>query len=247
MRLAVVLVSVTVSSMFLCGVNAQERSTRDESVATFEVASVKPSDGGLFAISPYGFNRFSVRNVSLTLLVSFAYGVSDADVIAGPASRVSKLYEIEAKAEDSVLLNYENLKPRLRALLAERFHLVAHREMKNVAGYRLVVLKGRRKLKASEATTPNPFIYPGGLRAAAASADLLASLLSRVVGRPVVNETHLAGMYEIALAYAPEGSTDSSQPSVFTAVQEQLGLKLEPHSVPHEVIVVDRAEHPTPD
>ena len=247
MRPSIVVAGVTAGSLFVSGVAAQDRSTRDASPVRFEVASVKPSDGGLFAISPYGLNRFSVRNVTLTLLISLAYDVNDADVVAGPASHVSELYEVEAKAEDGVSLSKENLQPRLRALLAERFHLVAHREVKSVAGYRLVVVKGRAKLKPSEAAASNPFIFLGGLRAAAASTDVLAGMLSSVVGRPVVNETHLTGTYEIALEYSPEGSTDSTRPSVFTAVQEQLGLKLEPGSVPHEVIVVDRAERPTPD
>jgi uncharacterized protein (TIGR03435 family) len=231
--------------LFACGVSGAQDAVKPHS---FEVASVKRSACELFAVSPPGLNTYSVRAVSLTFLIGTAYGVSDTDIVGGPSWRGSECFELQAKAEDGVSLSYANLRPRLQALLADRFHLVTHREMKDVAGYRLVVLKSGSKLKPSaEAASTLIAILPNGLRVGAASTDSLAATLARVVGRPVVNETRLIGNYEIVLDYAPEGSTDSSQPSVFTAVQEQLGLKLESQPVRREVIVVDRVERPTPE
>ena len=71
---------------------------------------------------------------------------------------------------------------------------------------------------------------------------VLASMLTRPVGRPVVDKTGITGNYDIALNFAPEGSTDSTLPSIFTALQEQLGLKLEPQKVPVEMLVIDHLE-----
>jgi uncharacterized protein (TIGR03435 family) len=75
----------------------------------------------------------------------------------------------------------------------------------------------------------------------------LAAMLAHPVGRPVINKTDITGNYEIKLSFAPDGSTDSPYPSIFTAVQEQLGLKLEPQKVPVEMLVIDHLEQtPSP-
>jgi uncharacterized protein (TIGR03435 family) len=212
----------------------------------FEVASVKIAAAGNFAISPYGQGRFSIRSASLTLLVSLAYNVSDAQISGGPSWRDSEYYDVTAKAEDGVMLTYEELRPRLQELLAQRFKLAIHREVRQSPGYALVVAKGGPKLPITnrEASTLGS-ILPGGLRAPGISMDSFASMLASPVGRPVVNETGLSGNYEIAIDYAPEAVADSSLPSIFTALQERLGLKLDARTVPVEMIVIDHVEHPT--
>ena len=214
----------------------------------FEVASVKVTSMGDFSISPYGLERFSIRSASLTLLISFAYGVSDQQISGGPGWRNSEYYDVAAKAEDGVRLTYDELQPRLQALLVQRFKLAAHREMKQLPGYALVVAPAGARLKRSETETATlASVLPGGLRAPSISMDSFAGMLARAVGRPVVNGTGLDGHYEIAIDYAPEAVADSSLPSVFTALQEQLGLRLQSQVLPVESLVIDHAERPTAD
>ncbi len=130
----------------------------------------------------------------------------------------------------------------LQALLEERFGLKTHREKKEVAGYALVLAKTGPKLQAN-AGTVRPFVtYPGGLEGGPANLDILAGMLARLVGKPVLNKTALEGNYDLKLRYAREGDTNSSLPSLFTAIQEQLGLKLESQKVPQEILVIDHCE-----
>ncbi len=214
----------------------------------FEVASVKITPGGIFAISPVGQERFSVRNVSLLLLIGMAFGVSDSQILGGPGWRESEHYEVTAKAEPGIALTWEQLRPRLQELLERRFKLAVHREVKDVPAYALVIGKQGHKLKRSVVDSSTfAAILAGGLRAESVSMDSFAAMLGRVAGRPVANETGLSGNYEIALDYAPEASTDPALPSIFTALQEQLGLTLEPKKVAQEMIVIDHVEHPTED
>ena len=81
-----------------------------------------------------------------------------------------------------------------------------------------------------------------GLRAQNIPMRSLAAMLSHPIGGPVVDKTEIAGNYDFKLSYAPEGATDSTLPSIFTAVQDQLGLKLEPQKVPVEMLVIDHVE-----
>jgi uncharacterized protein (TIGR03435 family) len=214
----------------------------------FEVASIKTTSSGAFAISPYGLERFSIRSASLTLLISLAYGVSDAQILGGADWRSSEYYDVTAKADDGVTLTYDELRPRLQELLARRFKLATHRELKPLPGYALVAASGGPRLKISKTESPTlGSIVANGLRAPSISMDSFAAMLAGPVGRPVINETGLSGNYEIALSYAPAAVADSPLPSIFTALQEQLGLKLESRTVPVESIVIDRVERPTED
>jgi len=175
--------------------------------------------------------------VSLDLLVQLAYGVEPLQ-ISGKEHLPSDRYDISAKpASGSV--TYERAKPMLLALLEERFGLKTHRESREVSGYALVVAKGGSKLKPA-GDVPKPFItYPGGLEGGPADIDALAYLLSNLVKQPVVNKTSIAGNYDLRLQFAREDDTKSTLPSLFTAIQEQLGLRLESQKVPVEYLVID--------
>jgi uncharacterized protein (TIGR03435 family) len=212
----------------------------------FEVASVKvtpPASAGLTNISPYGTGRFTATSITMELLISLAYGVSDSQIVGLPGKIASERYDVTAKAEPGVSLTYEELNPRLQQLLEHRFKLTVHREMKDTQGYALVVAKSGPKLKkASAGAESRGMILPRGLRNPNASLDTLAGMLARPLHRPVVNKTGIEGNYNIVLNYAQEGATDSSLPSIFTALQEQMGLKLEPLMVPTEMLVIDHVE-----
>ena len=172
-----------------------------------------------------------------------AFGVDDNQLVGAPNWFISERYDVTAKPEGDLSLTYEELAPRLQQLLAQRFKLAIHREMKDVQGYALVIAKGGPKLKqGTPGNSAGGAIFPGGLRNPNTSLDTFAAMLARPTGRPVVNKTGIAGNYDIDLRYAKDDAADSSLPSIFTALQEQLGLKLETQKVPVGMLVIDHVE-----
>jgi uncharacterized protein (TIGR03435 family) len=155
---------------------------------------------------------------------------------------------VEAKAEDGVLITRETLRPRLRQLLIERFKLGAHIETTMTSGYALVLAKGGPKLKATPNLQALVSLGPDRIRAPSVDMATFAKVLTQVVQQPVDDETGLAGTFDFTMTFAPVGAVDSSQPSIFTALDEQLGLKLESgHKVAVDTLVIDHVEHPTED
>ncbi len=153
----------------------------------------------------------------------------------------SEHYDISAKPGDQSL-TYDQLKPMLQQLIEQRFQLVTHREMRDAQGYALVVFKDAPKLVATKGEPPKPMIWKEGLRAQNISLDTLAAMLSNPTGRKVINKTGIDGNFDIKLEYAADNALDSTLPSVFVAVQEQLGLKLVTQKVQVETLVIDHAE-----
>ena len=212
----------------------------------FEVVSVRKAQSERFAASPYGGNQFSINGVTLVNLISLAFGVSSTDLAGGPGWGDSEYYDVVAKAEDGVVLTYEALQPRMQRLLADRFRLVTHREPRRVPGYALVVAKDGPKMKPVDAKTAAGIaIVPGGVRAPSAPTGALASVLTRVVGRPVVDRTGLPGNYRVEIDFAVDTVASTDRPSVFTALQEQLGLRLDSTPVEVQMLVIDAAERPS--
>jgi uncharacterized protein (TIGR03435 family) len=212
---------------------------------SFEVASVRvtpPGSIGLTSISPYGTGRFTATNVTLQLLIELAFGVSESEIVSAPSWIDSQRYDVSVKAAGDAKITYEQLKAPMQALLTQRFHLATRRGSKEMAGYALVAAKGGTKLKESNGRASQPIILPKGLQGAGMSMATLAGMLARVVRRPVVDKTGMTGLYEIKLSYAPENGSDASLPSVFTALQEQLGLKLDSQKVTVETLVIDHVE-----
>lgn len=221
-------------------------STPAEAAPAFEVASVKISAPGSFqpvSLSPYGTSRFTATNAPLDLLLQIAFGVQRYQILGEPDWVVTKCYDISAKAEDSVVLSYDQVAPRLQQLLAQRVKLSTHHEMKDFQGYALVVQKGGPKLKeAGSSSSVQPLVYQGGLRLPNASMDCSPTLfLARPAGRWSTRPGS-TGNYDIELAYAREDGPNSSLPSLFTALQEKLGLKLETQKVSLEMLVIDHVE-----
>jgi uncharacterized protein (TIGR03435 family) len=167
------------------------------------------------------------------------------------------MWQIDAKVAGEDVAAFQKLTRdqhmrMLQPLLADRFHLKAHIEQREMPIYELVVAKGGSKLKEAP---PNQaggahMIVDGSGKVDAANASLagLPGLLNREVGRPVVDKTGLTGKYNFTLEYAAvskAGTDDSAGPSIFTALEEQLGLKLEPTKAPMDVLVIDSIEQPT--
>jgi uncharacterized protein (TIGR03435 family) len=208
-------------------------------------AKINPrGTGGMVSFSPYGAATWTATNVTLELLVELAFGVAENQIWGGDRLG-NETYNIAVQPESGGKVSYERLKPLLRQLLAERFHLATHEETKEVPGYGLVVAKGGPKLKANQgAQGPGQFTAKG-MSASGITMDTLATMLARPVGRPVVNRTGIEGSFDVRLSYADTrvpGSETSELPAVFTAVQEQLGLKLESQKVPLKILAIDRCE-----
>ena len=203
--------------------------------------------------------------VTLKGLIAIAYRVTENQISGGPGWMGSETYEVLAKPERSEATDnpqsivapgttaWSRLEQRTQALLAERFQLAIHKDVKEAAGYALVPAKGGAKLQPSAEEDRRP---PGTNRSRGridgrnGSMLMLATVLSNFLGRPVVDRTGLTGTYTYKLEYSqdagPDGNPpDLSFPSIFTALQEQLGLKLESQRVPFEIIVIDRAEKPS--
>jgi uncharacterized protein (TIGR03435 family) len=231
----------------------------------FEVASIKPNVSGAAnrTIRPSP-GRLSIFNMTVKDLAKFAYQVKDFEISGGPGWIDADQYDIEANAEGDP--SSDQMRAMLQALLQDRFKLALHRETKDVPIYALTVAKSGFRLRASEAgkCTP-PELDPrlpgqsqsnfcGSLGAPAAESTevkvrtlRIAAVLSMILGRPVADRTGITGVFPVHLKYSSEelGEAGSPAPSIFTAVQEQLGLKLESTRGPVEVLVIDRAERPS--
>jgi uncharacterized protein (TIGR03435 family) len=230
------------------------------STATFDVASIreniKPIDRGTHIYRHPDDGQFVAINASMRSLLQFAFDMPDAQILNAPEWLGSRNFDVEAKADMAVddwmrTLDSDHAKAAkekmVQALLADRFRLVVHRETRELPVYVLVVAKGGAKLQEAKGGA-----HFGGSRGEitdqGASIATLADQLSRVVGRPVVDKTGLAGRFDLTLKWTPESGApqaDSDGPSIFTAIQEQLGLKLESAKAPVPVLVIDHVEMPS--
>lgn len=212
----------------------------------FEVASVKPAAPGnrtRVAYLPGG--RFTATSMALTTLLSLAYDMREFQMVGGPAWMASARWDVSAKTDNSSATSKE-MSTMLRALLAERFKLVLHPETRTLPVYELSVAASGLKIKES-AKDKERSLNGGSGRAVGAqvSMETLSQFLSMQLSRAVRDRTGVSGAFDIALTWAPDVSQDLSAPSIFTAVQEQLGLKLVSARGPVESIVIDSVERPT--
>lgn len=213
--------------------------------AKFEVASVRlsPPDRGLTTINNSGSPRFAAHGATMTLLIGLAFGLSSGNITGAPKWVDSQLYDVDAKAAGDAPLTPKEFQPLLQQLLKDRFHLAAHRETIYRPGYSLVVAKNGPRLQPGESASRIGYIANGGFRFDSTSMEAFAGVLSSAVGSPVTDNTGLKGEYNISLKFAPFNATDSTLPSIFTALEEDLGLKLVPDKkVASETLVIDHAE-----
>jgi len=258
---------------------------------TFEAASVKPNKS-IERNRGAGFQpggRFLARNMTLRSLVGIAYGTPQPlpsfRVVGGPAWIDSDGFDIEAKAvgdfqETQGGPGFSNSgELMLRTLLADRFHLKAHTEMRDLPIYALVQARSNGSLgprlsrsnvdcdaavaaavaARAAGATPSPADRPvcafRGFTGSGVTLGQLSAVLTPLLQRVVLDRTGLSGRFDVDLALTSEqlrrpdapGGSDASldSPSIFTTLQEQLGLKLESTKGPVEVVLIDVAEHPT--
>jgi len=212
---------------------------------SFEVATVKPNNSGSNTSSSNSDdNSFRAENISLKLLIERAYGIADYS-ISGPAWLRDARFDIAAKQASGTPIS--QMLPMLQSLLKERFRLAVHREQKSISGYALVPGKKPPTLhpKPADGGLHTSF-GPGKLKGTNVAMADLAGILARQLNQPVQDQTGLPGVFDVSLEWMPEltqtNSASDHLPSIFTAVQEQLGLKLRAEKVPVDVLVVDHAE-----
>jgi uncharacterized protein (TIGR03435 family) len=184
------------------------------------------------------------QGMALWLMIQLAFGL-EQNQISAPEWTMSDKFDIEAKTEGGVSLTREQMRPLVQQVLVDRFGLKYHFETKESRGYALVVAKGGLKMEPADKGEQGGSIMLNEIRMPSASMKNLAAVLAVTLHQPVVDQTGVAGNYKVKLSYAREDIAqpdDSSLPSIYTAVQEQLGLKLEPRKIPVKVLVVDHIE-----
>ncbi len=234
---------------------------------SFEVATIKPSPpdqrGKLYRVQG---RRFSTVNTTLSDLITFSYGIQVRQIVGAPAWIESDKYDLAAQPDGEGQPNDRQWKLMVQKLLADRFKLSFHRDKKELSVYALVVGKSGSKLTKSAG---DPDGLPGlGFRGLGAMAarnanmqDFAGLLQGVVLDRPVVDQTGITGRYDFTLDWTPDefqfaafGNAnlppqpkDDANPhtDLYTAIQQQLGLKLESTKAPTEVFVIDHVEKPS--
>jgi bla regulator protein blaR1 len=223
----------------------------------FEVASIREHKGtytrvGVFISGP----RVTIEAYGLLGLIMDAYQLNESIQISGGPSWMSSdsvRFDITAIAPSEGKPTGENVRLMLQTLLADRFQLKVHRDTQERPVYALVVAKNGPKLKESAPDEQSSITASGNRTAqitmANVSTDQLAIQLSDGLDRPVVDKTGLKGHYDVKLNWIPEFAgpppPGSDGVNLFTAVQEQLGLKLEPQKAAIEILVIDHVEKPS--
>jgi uncharacterized protein (TIGR03435 family) len=223
----------------------------------FEAVSIHENPGPwrlLHNYSPSG-SRLMLGGWRIGDLIQEAYGLKQYRVVL-PQGTSSAVFDIAAKAEGNAARSKAGFRPLLQTLLEERFHLKFHREQREIPVYALVIGKGGPKFRETGAGEPERTF--GGVYGRNQSVELsqgtmevLAEQIPRMLftDRPIIDKTGLTGKYTIRLEATPEFRIDNNpQPddlSVFEAIQQQLGLRLEPEKAMMDVLVVDHVEKPT--
>jgi uncharacterized protein (TIGR03435 family) len=218
---------------------------------TFEVATVKlsPPNAVFTSFSEPGSFTYTATNASLVGLIDKAFNVNDTQIVGLPQWSDTTHYDIDAKPPGDKPFTDAQLQQALQQLLKDRLHLSIHRETRQVKGYNLVVAKAPPNLQPSKGGPIGRFfINADGFDAPNITLQQFSQrLLYTPVGVPVVDATGIGGSFTIKLKCATDADSDSPLPSIFTALEEQLGLKLVPAKVPAETIVIDHVDRaPTP-
>lgn len=222
---------------------------------TFEIAAIHPShlDSMNTQIRPEPGGHLVVVNATLRTLIRNAYNVAPYQIVGEPRWSEVDHFDINAKNASGQDITQDSLRPLLESLLADRFHLQAHWETREQPILALVVDKDGPKFKPTATPTEhgmNTSRVPG--RASARGSDVPITDLALEIGfrlqRSVADQTNLSGNYDFFLHWNPDTDTpagDSTEPSLATALHEQLGLKLVPTRGPVQVLIIDKAEKPT--
>ena len=244
---------------------APPRAMAADAPTTFEVATIKPSNpdfqGKLFTVKG---REVLTLGTTLNDLITFAYNVHTRQVTGGAPWMESDKYDVTGRPLAEGTPNDRQLREMIRTLIEDRFKLTIHRDKREMPAYAITVGSNGPKLARNE-TNPNglpSLLFKGlGMLPAvnATMSDLARVMQTAVLDRPVIDRTGLQGRFDFTLNWTadesqfrsmgvrvpPPPADGSGPPGLFTAIQEQLGLRLESVTAPVEVIVIDRVERPT--
>jgi uncharacterized protein (TIGR03435 family) len=229
--------------------SAPERQATTQA-QSFEVASLRLEDPNTpphnARAQEFPSNRLTIRHTYIKSVIVMAYGVEYGNIVGGPDWLNSQHYDLEAKAEGDVRLTREQMAPLLRSLLESRLHLTVHKERRVVNGYSLVIAKGGPKIKPNRGTPFKGMVLIDEFKFDAVSVDYFAKAIKNAVKGPVIDNTGLGGLYDFDLKFTPDDAPAdykvSDAGSIFTTIQEQLGLKLVAQKVPMDFLVIDHVE-----
>jgi uncharacterized protein (TIGR03435 family) len=235
---------------------------------SFEVATIKPSPPNRPG-KGFGFRagHFMTGNTNVDDLIAFAYGLHARQIVDGPSWFAVDLFDIEAKPDTEGRPNQKQMQIMVQKLLADRFQLKFHHDKRELSVYVITVASGGPKLTKT-ASGPNDsqaffFRGLGDLVVRNQSmAEFATGMQSVVMDKPVVDQTGLTGKYDVQLKWTPDegqfgqfrgtgtvvpppSNDQNAPPSLYTAIQEQLGLKIGPGKASDDVIVVDHVEKPS--
>jgi uncharacterized protein (TIGR03435 family) len=258
-RLVKVVVACLAITVFALSQTPSPQPVAAPKVLTWDAVSIKPhrelDDSAMMRMLP---NGFEMKNMAIYSVLISAFPIRSTDQIVGwPAWASSDRFDVLAKMDTETSDAFHSLSKNdggehwrllMRQILEDRFAMRVHIEKRELPVYELVIAKHGPKLKKSVPGESGPTeMSPGKLSAHAYPVSGLAMSLSGVVGRVIIDKTGLTGQYDFDLAWARRDDPDSGEsgPSVFTALQEQLGLRLEPAKAPLDVVVIDHIERPS--
>jgi uncharacterized protein (TIGR03435 family) len=223
---------------------------------SFAVAAIKLHDP---TSSRQGFStnpdRVNIRNESIVSMILFAYSLNKQQVTNAPSWAADDTYDIEGKADIEGQPNVRQYQEMVQKLLADRFQLIFHLEKRELSVYAVRIAKGGPRLKP--AADPNNMLDQTGngggnvqtIRYTSCSMADFAFGEQFFFDRPVIDQTGLAGKFDFTLRYTVDESRTAEDPNappgIFTAVQEQLGLKFEATKAAADVYVIDHVERPS--
>ncbi|MGA2651750.1 MAG: TIGR03435 family protein [Terracidiphilus sp.] len=234
---------------------------------SFDVATIKPSQPGRQG-KGFGFQagHFRTINTNMNDLIAFAYGLHSKQIVDAPAWFGTDLFDIEAKPDTEGRPSLKQMGIMVQKLLTERFQLKFHHDTRELSVYAITVAPGGPKMTktTSAVTDQQAFFFRGLGDLTVRNMDMksFASWMQNgVMDRPVVDQTGLTDRYDFPLKWTPDDSQfvqfrgvaappaptedPNAPPSLYTAVTEQLGLKIGPAKLPDDVIVIDHAEKPS--
>jgi uncharacterized protein (TIGR03435 family) len=219
----------------------------------FQAASIKLGDPNSPESSMYPYpGRLVIRNYTLRQLILYAYEIKEYQLSGGPKWADRDQYSIDATLDlpadqprGKQLSAW--LRQATRALLAERFHLELRHDSKVMPGFALLQAKGGAKLQRAKSGSPGGTSNGRGMvQVSNGSLADFSGVLADAVGRPVVDKVGIQGGFDIKLTWVPDNSPlEIVGPSLYSAIQEQLGLKIEALHLPIPILVIERVEKPS--
>jgi len=224
---------------------------------SFAVATIKPHDPNYPRRQGWNFigERVRIENQTIASMMMYAYSINPHQLADFPEWADKTAYDIEGTTDRPGQPNLHQQQEMLQKLLADRFGLKFHREQRPLNVYAIQIAKGGSKLTPAANPDAQPGQRANGQGAAICNkmtshtmTDFVLDMQYFIDDRPLLDQTGLSGKYDITLCYTPDEAQNTdpnAPPGLFTAIQEQLGLKLEPVKAPVDVMVIDHVERPS--